>query len=69
MSRSINELSVGGELERPLGPDRRGGADALALAGDRHHRGLSLDIPGRAAYRIGQKVHRATRALDKTRTA
>ncbi len=42
--------------ERPLGTDRRGGADPLALARDCHHRGLSLGPPGRAVHRIGPKA-------------
>jgi hypothetical protein len=39
---AIQPAGIGCEPERPLGTDRRDGADALGLAGDRYHRGLSL---------------------------
>ena len=44
---------IGGKPEGALGTDRRGGADALALSGDRHHRRLSLGAPGLALNPIG----------------
>ncbi len=52
---TIQPTGIGGEPKRPLRTDRRGGADALALAGDRYHRRLSLRPPGRALHSIGTK--------------
>ena len=53
---SVQATGVGGGPERPLGADRRRGADALALPRHRHHRGLPFGAPRRALHRIDAKV-------------
>ena len=57
---------IGGELERPFGIDRRGGADTLALPGSIDHRRLAALCPSLAMHRIGAKTDSQSRCGHAT---